>query len=802
MLSLKQEQKKQSQFIIRAVLLAALVAALLVVFNMQSTAVPTTAPKVSPALLEGLVGKSGESVQVLITTETQDYTAIVEAIEAAGGTVTHQYKYATGLAAELPGDSVLSIGELSGVVQVQNDSERNLESGSTSGNAMGGTLPLGADFETLDQAMRAGFAIPMNMDGIQLEGIDAAEAGVAPATYNTPAAMDVAPVWATGNFGQDSLAVVIDTGIYANHVMLAGNVIGGEDMSSDVGTAYEGFDLATNHWHGTHVSGILAGHAQLVLPNTDLLVQSLELHTGQPLPPFDAANKIVYLFGNAPATSLYGIKVFDHTGGSVSESVIIAAIERATDLKVVDGLDVDVINMSLGGGTGYDGRDLEDMTVDAATAAGITVVTSAGNDGPASMTVGSPGSANTSIAVGAIAHPVNVRVFNDINNGSLGIGNLLFTSDDPQMIYFSSRGPTADNRMKPATSGIGVYVFSSYNTAAAPQSLAWSSGTSMSSPSVAGVVSLLNTYGEMVGASPGDYKEAVVAGSNPIPYYDAYDQGAGLLSAADAMAALQADGDLGTVEAPLPAVGDQSAAKPKGSYIPTGALLAGHTIEVEDLAPGHAQHYWFKLRPKASKITIDVADVDTGAFNPFGINSFELYLDSPVRTSDCCYYINSANIYGDTSFVVEGGPGLPMMTGYARLVIENDWTSSDNASGKFTITLEENADRSRDEFHRGVLNTGDSEGFFPVGHGSEGVEIDLSWRRDWSMYSTSDLDMIVAWYDTDGNLFYDFNGASFGSPEKVRIEADNIDAVYVLIDGFDTYGKDEPWKLRVKYLGD
>jgi hypothetical protein len=80
-------------------MLTALVAALLLVFNFQSTAVTSTTPNISAKLLKNLTGTSGESVQVLITTESNDYTAVVQAIEAAGGTVTHQYKYATGLAA-------------------------------------------------------------------------------------------------------------------------------------------------------------------------------------------------------------------------------------------------------------------------------------------------------------------------------------------------------------------------------------------------------------------------------------------------------------------------------------------------------------------------------------------------------------------------------------------------------------------------------------------------------------------------------------------------------------------------------
>ena len=813
MLSLKQERTNHSQLMSRFVLLAALVLAIIAVFSVPNGKAALAVPKVSPKLLSEL-GSSSETVPVLITTESHDYEAIVQAIEEAGGTVTQQYKYATGLAAELPQDAVFSISEMAGVQRVQMDEPRQLESGSTTADSIGDVLPLGSDLEAIDGAMRTGVAIPMDMADVQTVSADPMGADAEPNLYNVPWAMGATDVWSTGNFGQDSLAVVIDTGIYADHFMLSGNVIGGEDMSADVGTPFEGFDKATNHWHGTHVSGIIAGHGAVDLPDSSLLVQSVELYTGESLPSFSPGTKRLFLLGNAPATQLYGIKVFDHNGGSASNSLIIAAIERAIDLKLVDGLDVDVINMSLGGGTGYEGRDLESQAVDAATAADITVVVSAGNDGPASLMIGSPAGANTAVTVAAAATAINSRVFWDQNFGLLGIGSYLYTTDEDQVIYFSSRGPTSDGRMKPDTTGIGVFVLSSYNTEAFPQSIAFASGTSMSSPSVAGVVSLLNTWGETVGASPYDYKEAVMDGSNPIPYYDKYDQGAGLVNAADAMAALQADKHYGSVQSPLSAKHSGGAQRPKGTYIPTGALMNGYTIDIKDLAPGHVQDYWFKLRPGAERITIDVTDVDLGD-DPLLFNSFEVNVSSAVRTTDCCYYVYSTNVFGDATITIEDlntqasgdifGVNLadfPMMPGYVRLVIENDWTTFDNISGKFTVKLERNRDNSKDEFHRGMLNTGENSGFFPVGHGPDGVSIELSWMRDWTRYSSSDMDMIIAWYDTDGVLHYEFGGATFSSPEKVVLEADNIDAVYVLVDGFETYGQKEPWKMKVNYLGD
>jgi subtilisin family serine protease len=154
-------------------------------------------------------------------------------------------------------------------------------------------------------------------------------------------------------------------------------------------------------------------------------------------------------------------------------------------------------------------------------------VTSAGNDGPASLTVGSPATANTAIAVGAVATPENSRVYWDYFYG-LGFGNYVYNDENPQVFYFSSRGPTADGRDKPAVSAVGVMVLSAFT--GSPGALGWASGTSMSCPAVSGTVALLNSYSESEGrgASPYDYKQAVIAGSTPLPGWDELDQGAWL----------------------------------------------------------------------------------------------------------------------------------------------------------------------------------------------------------------------------------------------------------------------------------
>ena len=96
------------------------------------------------------------------------------------------------------------------------------------------------------------------------------------------------------------------------------------------------------------------------------------------------------------------------------------------------------MNLSIGDPIGCgDGTDVASQAVDAAVAAGIVVVAAAGNSGPANCTIKSPAAAESALTVGAMA---------DTGAGGFSQG------------WFSSRGPTADGRIKPDISRRGVNV--------------------------------------------------------------------------------------------------------------------------------------------------------------------------------------------------------------------------------------------------------------------------------------------------------------------------------------------------------
>lgn len=750
--------------------------------------------KISHTLLSMIEAQGCLPVNVLISTTSHDYASVVADIQRLGGHVENQFQYVNALAASIPANKILTLAENENIVKIYYDETRSLA----------GVL---SEIPELDPKPETASSYLAGYDVVSLtpEMIGSVE----PNNYWNPVAMGAEPVWDIGDYGQGSMVVIIDTGLWAGHFMFAGSsIIGGVDLSPDVGTEYEGWNRSDNHWHGTHVAGIIASTGGIVLPENDSLVQSIELYTGEPLPEYAPGYKVLWLLGMAPFADLYSIKVFPHTGEGVPESYILNALEYALNLKLVEGYDVDVISMSLGGPTLYDGRDVEDQLVDTITSYGITVVAAAGNEGPAQMTVSSPGSANTAITVGAAATPVQTRVFWDQYYGQLGIGYYLFTSETPQIYAFSSRGPTSDGRLKPTLAATGIFVLSAYHEPGLPQAIAWASGTSMATPAVSGAVALLNTYAEsyISDATPEDYKQALQNGAVWLEGYDEYDQGAGFLNAYNALEALEADPSIGDVAEPLP---------PQGwlediSNIPIFGVGTYET-DITNLPPGHKEDFVFRVTQFTGSVELEITDVEKGV--DLGLNSFEVYIQSAKRTT-YAYYIDSANVWGDASFLITDYDTTwtgevtgvyydsltrlaPIESGYVKIVIENDWTSYDNMSCHIKIRVR--GETWTPGFYQyvvltGRISEGENTGWIniEVPRRAMAAEIRLYWLRDWSFYPTSDLDLYVYW---DEGMNYD--GATLNSPERVMLE--NPTTLSVLIDGYSIYAENEYYVLVVKF---
>jgi len=235
----------------------------------------------------------------------------------------------------------------------------------------------------------------------------------------------------------DLVAAVVDTGIDAAHQDLdEGKVLAFANCLAQPCALASPVDP---NGHGTHVAATIAGEG-------------------------DARPDRLYR-GVAPAAALVGVRALDASGNGYMSDVV-SALGWIRANRAVYG--IEVVNLSLGADGCGNGADATSVAVSNAVAEGLVVVVSAGNEGPDSCTVGSPAAAASALTVGAMA---------DVGEGGF------------KLAPFSSRGPTADGRVKPDLVGPGVRI----SSAAAGTSAGYAtySGTSMAAPFVAGVALLM-----------------------------------------------------------------------------------------------------------------------------------------------------------------------------------------------------------------------------------------------------------------------------------------------------------------------
>jgi subtilisin family serine protease len=277
--------------------------------------------------------------------------------------------------------------------------------------------------------------------------------------------------WAQGYEGDGVLVAVLDTGVDDTHLDLADRVIATRNFTIEADQDLVG--------HGTHVASIIAGSG--------------------------AADGGLRR-GVAPGALLLSGKVCEEF--SCPESSIIAGMQWAVGEEGAR-----VVNMSLSGedALGYD--PLEEALSTLAAQYGALFVVSAGNAGPGTASVGSPGTIAAALTVGAVDR-------------------------DEQVAFFSSRGMTLDGALKPdltapgvdivaaraAGTELGVLVGEDYVTL---------SGTSMAAPHVAGAAALLLDRHPSWG--PAELKSALIGSASHNPEFTARDQGGGRVDVAAAL---------------------------------------------------------------------------------------------------------------------------------------------------------------------------------------------------------------------------------------------------------------------------
>jgi hypothetical protein len=252
---------------------------------------------------------------------------------------------------------------------------------------------------------------------------------------------------ATGYDGSGVTAAIIDTGIDGLHASLDDQDDNPLTYDPKILAFYDAVNnpSATNgtevfpyddHGHGSHCAGTTAG-------------------TGAP----DYEH-----VGMAPQANLVGVKVLDG-GGSGSFATVMAGMQWTVDHRYE--YNIRVASMSLGGPGAIEWTSSEEDSVNRyaneMVRAGIALFIAAGNNA-VSAQIGTPGSAEDVITVGAL-------------------------DKDSSIAIYSSQGPTEEGRIKPNIAYVGSSVMSvAANTGDGYTAM---SGTSMATPGAAGVAALM-----------------------------------------------------------------------------------------------------------------------------------------------------------------------------------------------------------------------------------------------------------------------------------------------------------------------
>jgi hypothetical protein len=251
-----------------------------------------------------------------------------------------------------------------------------------------------------------------------------------PQTQATAEAINATALWDLNYKGGGVKVGNIDTGINADHVDFTGRIIQAKSfVLKEYGYDQDDPSTEDDNGHGSHTSGTILG---------------------------DGSGNDFYI-GVAPDALLYFARIL----GEATLPSMVAA------LNWIVSKGVDVINLSFGGGDspGYD--VVETAFRNAVVNHEIPCSISAGNEGADGYyTAGSPGTADEVITVGAL--------------------DTSYTEYD--VAYFSSRGPSADDHLKPDVLAPGVEIVSCSRIGDGYTTM---SGTSMAAPHVTGAMALL-----------------------------------------------------------------------------------------------------------------------------------------------------------------------------------------------------------------------------------------------------------------------------------------------------------------------
>lgn len=268
--------------------------------------------------------------------------------------------------------------------------------------------------------------------------------------------------WDTGFRGAGKIVAVIDTG-YRPHVDLNANIINGYDFITNVATAndgngrdasaldpgdwtvanqcFAGWVARNSSWHGTHVAGTVAA----------------------------VTNNAAGVAGMAFNARVLAVRALGRCGGTladIADAVTWSSGGAVAGVPAVGANKAHVINMSLGGGGVCTAGSAMQLAINGALARGTTVVVAAGNSN------------------------ANVSGFTPASCTGAGLIVVGATDSTARKASFSNYGAGVD------VSAPGVSIASTLNagtTVPGADNYVYYSGTSMSSPHVAGLVAMMHS---------------------------------------------------------------------------------------------------------------------------------------------------------------------------------------------------------------------------------------------------------------------------------------------------------------------
>lgn len=357
-------------------------------------------------------------------------------------------------------------------------------------------------------------------------------------------------------YGEGVVWAVVDSGIDEDHVHFqryanldldeTGRTAREKLRHKDFTAAEPESPLTDVYGHGTHVAGILGGAS----PDDDRPRKVIKSRGADGIVRTTLAGLEKPITGVAPRVKIVSLKVLDDAGKG-QESGLIQALEHVIEVNGDrDRLRIHGVNISLGYpflepewfATGHSPICRQ---VNRLVDRGVVVVVAAGNDGSANIrtegalrrvglgqTIADPGNAEKAITVGSTHAEEPLRY---------GVS------------YFSSKGPTADGRLKPDILAPGERILSCASPASLSRLLEAAdmseaghefsshagyrqdTGTSMAAPHVSGAIAAFISVRTELKGEPQLIKEALMDSASDLGRQREF-QGAGLI---DLMRAMQ-----------------------------------------------------------------------------------------------------------------------------------------------------------------------------------------------------------------------------------------------------------------------